>query len=130
MGRERAVEAGGWLMLAFGVVHTALATWGTRAEWSRVHAEGWWDTARVRPRNGAELTRAHVLWMTAGSFGGPCAALGALTVSSARAGRPVSRWVGGTLLAWSVPLVVVLPRSPSWLAPVFAGLLLLGGRRE
>lgn len=124
MRRRRAVETGAWLTLAFGAVHTALATWGTRAEWARIHREGWWDTARLHPTDRAGLTRGLVLWMTLGSFGVPCTALGALLVSSTRRGQPVPRWVGGGLLAWSVPLVVVLPRSPSWVAPVFAGLLL------
>ncbi|MDL5158928.1 DUF6463 family protein [Actinomycetospora termitidis] len=126
MRRSRAAEAGGWMALAFGATHTVLALAMTRDEWARIHREGWWDTTRVRPAEPAALDRSQVLWLSLASFGVPCAALGALVVSTAHAGRPVPRWVGGTLLAWSVPLVVVLPRSPSWLAPVFSTLLLVG----
>lgn len=130
MRRSTAAQAGGWLTLGFGAAHTVLATWGTRPEWKRIHREGWWDTVRLEPHDEAGVRRAMVTWFSIASFGVPCAVLGAHLVSTARRGQPVPRWVGGTLLAWSVPMVVVLPRSPAWLAPVFASLLLLGAESD
>ncbi|MEJ2866448.1 DUF6463 family protein [Actinomycetospora sp. OC33-EN08] len=126
MRRNRVVEAGGWLASAFGATHMVLALVMTRKEWAQIAREGWWDTTEVRPSEPAALDRSQVLWLTLASFGVPCAALGAFAASTARRGQPVPRWVGGTLLAWSVPLVVVLPRSPSWVAPVFSTMLLAG----
>lgn len=126
MRRSTAAQAGGWLTLGFGVVHTVLAPWGLRKEWARIRRDGWWDTVRLEPDDHAGVRRAWVLWESLGSFGVPCAVLGAHLVSTVRRGQPVPRWVGGALLAWSVPMVVVLPRSPSWVVPVFASLLLLG----
>ncbi|WP_433018838.1 hypothetical protein [Kribbella sp. CA-294648] len=40
----RLTNAGGWIAVAFGVVHVVVAPLDTRDIWSQVIAEGWWNT--------------------------------------------------------------------------------------
>lgn len=117
----------GWIALGFGAVHLVVAGWATRAEWSRVADQGWWNTVTLaEPRTRAEAERANAFWLTLGSFGAPMIAVGAHLLWATRHGHRVPRSVGWTLLAWGAPFLVVLPASPGWVVPLVGGLIVGG----
>lgn len=126
-----ALQAAGWTAVAFGGVHAVVAPFQARETWSRVASEGWWDRFTLdEPSTPAEFERSHGFWVSVGSFGVPMLALGSYLLWSVRHGHRVPGWLGSLLLAWGVPLVIVLPRSPGWAIPVIGGLIVLGDRRN
>lgn len=128
--RERLTAAAGWVAAAFGAAHVVVAPWDVRETWLRVVDEGWWNTFTLdRATTPAELKRSEAFWLSIGSFGAPMLILGAYLVWSARQRRRVPSWVGVALLAWGVPLVIVLPASPGWAIPAAGVLVVLGDRR-
>lgn len=126
-----ALQAAGWTAVAFGAAHVVVAPLQDRTTWSQVLAEGGWDTFTLdEPSTSAELERSRAFWVSMGSFGVPMLALGSYLVWSVRQGHQVPGWLGALMIAWGVPLVIVLPKAPGWAIPLMGGLIALGNRRR
>lgn len=126
-----ALQAAGWTAVAFGAAHVVVAPLEDRTTWSQVLAEGGWDTFTLdAPTTSAELERSRAFWVSMGSFGVPMLALGSYLVWSVRQGHQVPGWLGAMMIAWGVPLVIVLPKAPGWAIPLMGGLIALGNRRR
>lgn len=124
-------KAAGWIAVAFGAVHVVIAPLTTRDVLSQVAAEGWWDSFTLADSTTFEQAKlAETFWVTLGSFGVPVLALGCHIVWSARRGQRVPAWLGWILLAWSVPFLTALPRSPGWTIAVIGALVVAGDRRR
>jgi Family of unknown function (DUF6463) len=129
LGRARLTQAAGWLATGVGTVHLVVTLWQTRTTWSQARSEGWWNTFTLNePTTMAEAKRTVVFWETLGSFGAPLLALGSHVLWSTHRQRRVPRWLGGIVLAWGVPFVITLPRSPGWTFPVIGALIVAGDK--
>lgn len=125
--RSPLTRTAGWTAVAFGAIHTLVSPWETRDQWRKAAGEGWWHTFTLDPGDSLpEQQRSEAFWRSAGSFGVPMLALGSYVVWSERRGQRVPAWLGGTLLAWGLPMTVVLPRSPIWVVPAVGALLAIG----
>jgi hypothetical protein len=128
---DRLTKAAGWIAVAFGAVHVVVAPLDARDVWSQVAADGWWNTFTLdKATTLAQLERSQAFWVALGSFGAPMLVFGSYVVWSARQRHRVPGWIGWTLLAWGVPVVITLPASPGWAIPVAGGLIVLGDRRR
>lgn len=122
-------KAAGWIAIAFGAVHVVVAPVSTRDAWSQVVSDGWWDTFTLdESATLTQLKRSETFWRTLGSFGAPVLVLGSYIVWSTHQHQRVPGWIGWTVLAWGLPFVTTLPRSPGWAIPAIGGLIVLGDR--
>lgn len=127
MGLQRLA---GWIGLGLGSLHVVYSPMGWDGLWSRVAADGVWDTVTIEPTTPEGHLRAEAFWTSLGSFGVPVVTLGGVVLAEVRQGRSVPRWVGWTVLGWGVPVAVMLPRSPSWAVPAMGLLLVLGAHEQ
>lgn len=117
----------GWMALTYGAVHIVIVPLRRRENLSQAWADGWWNAFTLdEPTTLAEAARALTFWQTLGSFGYPMLALGGHLVWSSHRRRRVPGWLGGIIVAWSLPFVAALPKSPSWALPVIGGLIVAG----
>lgn len=125
--RPLSTKVAGWTAVAFGAVHLLVAPVNTRAVWSRVVGEGWWNTFTLAESTSlADSRRSETFWVTLGSFGAPMLILGSYMVLSTQRGQRVPGWIGWSLVAWGVPLVAALPKSPGWAIPTIGALIVVG----
>ncbi|GAA4905026.1 hypothetical protein GCM10023223_22270 [Stackebrandtia albiflava] len=119
----------GWIAVAFGIVHTAVAPWDTRDTWTQVFAEGWWNTFTLdQATTLAALDRSETFWMTIGSFGVPVLILGCHVLWSVRRRHRVPAGLGWLLLVWASVLATAAPVSPAWALVVVGALIVVGDR--
>jgi hypothetical protein len=124
-------KAGGLIALVFGAAHVIIAPLERDDVWSEAADEGWWNTFTLEESTTlTEFERSETFWVTLGSWGVPVLALGCYVVWSARQRQRVPGWIGWIMLAWSLPFVTALPRSPGWLFAVSGALIVLGDRRS
>ena len=117
----------GWMALSYGAAHVVVVPLRRRKDLSEAWADGWWNAFTLdEPTTSAEAERALTFWQTLGSFGVPMLMLGGHLVWSAHQGRRVPAWLGGMMLAWGLPFVTALPKSPGWALPVIGGLIVAG----
>ncbi|GAA4636248.1 hypothetical protein GCM10023196_085230 [Actinoallomurus vinaceus] len=68
-------------------------------------------------------------WLTVGSFGLPLLLLGAVVVSTGRAGRTLPPYLGWGLVAWTLAGSLLLEPTPMILVLIPAGMLIAARRR-
>lgn len=121
------VQAAGWIAIGLGVVHLVVAPLERGDIWPQVAAEGVWNTFTLdEPVTLGQFVRAEAFWTTFGSWGVPVLVLGCHILWSARRRHRVPGWLGWILIAWGLPLSILVPASPGWAFPIIGGLVVLG----
>lgn len=125
MIKKRLTVAGGWSMVAIGILHTLVFL--PHPYW------GEWLAGGLRSGRGGDESLS-VFWALPGSFVVPLVLLGLLTVRLGRRGERVPAYVGWGLGGWAAACALLIGPSGFLLGLIPAGLLvaedLLARRRD
>lgn len=122
---------GGWIAIAFGVVHILVSPIDSRETWSEAIDEGWWNTFTLdKAITLAQLEHSETFWISLGSFGVPVLVIGCYIVWSIRQQHRVPGWIGWIILVWALIMATAVPVSPAWALVVCGGLIVLGDRPD
>jgi uncharacterized protein DUF6463 len=115
----------GRLIVLVGAGHLLFAS----ALYARPHLGAWFSGALWGEDLAAMSDAGVALWLTIDSFSVPLILVGLTILWLDRRGVTPPSFLGWTVGAWAVIEAVVFGPSPSWVLPVAAVLLLVGGRR-
>jgi hypothetical protein len=115
----------GRLIVLVGAGHLLFAL----ALYARPHLGAWFSGALWGEDLAAMSDAGVALWLTVDSFSVPLILVGLTILWLDRRGVTPPSFLGWTVGAWAVIEAVIFGPSPSWVLPVAAVLLLVGGRR-
>lgn len=112
----------GRLVMAISVIHFLFGFWFGRRTFGAIARDGFWNAVDPDPR------RQFVFWFVAFSI--PFLILGGLLAGMGSRGAAPPRWLGWSLLVFTLVLCFLMPVSGGWLLLVPAVLLISAAQRE
>ncbi len=117
----------GYYLFGTGVIHTLI---GVALGWQQIldmHQAGWWMST-ITPEMTPIFDREFVLWfIVSGVF---WMLFGALLQTMLKQGFQIPRYLGWSLLAITLPMIVIIPISGAYFFLIQAVLLILGDKSD